>query len=292
MMDPILFYHKSCVDGSACNWIYNKKYPKGDAYGVLAGVTDFKNHNLIDKNIIFADVCPGNETTLNEILNVASSVTIIDHHETSHEMLNNFKHDKLTVIYDNDKCGCILLWEYFFKEDMPWFLEYIDDRDRWIFKLENSKYISTGMYELGLFFSISGFEILLKKSPNEFIEIGKQIMNKNDRQIEYMMESALEKKFIDKQNKHWNVWFVSCNIYHLRSELGNKLCQKKLSSDELPDFVVMWRKDKYSDNIFMSCRSINVSVGDITKYFNCGGGHKNAAGFTLESYDEIKKYFY
>ena len=95
------------------------------------------------------------------------------------------------------------------------------------------------------------------------------------------------KKMADKATRRtWNGKQVCIvNASHWMSEIGSKL-----SPD--CDFVVIWYFDHTRQEHRVSLRSFheNVDVSEIAKSFG-GGGHKSAAGFTLDKDKQIDKIF-
>ncbi len=83
----------------------------------------------------------------------ARSITIIDHHKTAQESLSEPFPDiwdsvpicDITTIFDMTKSGAVLTWEYFFASHTPELLLYIQDRDLWEWKLDDTSDILKGL---------------------------------------------------------------------------------------------------------------------------------------------------
>lgn len=279
----IVLFHYPCQDGLTSGWIVNKFHKdqniKIDLYPIQYG-KEIDLDRLTQKNIIFCDFSPPKEV-LDKIEKVATKITILDHHITAQNALQN----KEYAIFDMNKSGAGLTWEYFYSTDkMPLFIEMIQDRDLWKWKIEKSREFTAGfstacsaidMFEFPKLFEL--FDELNGLNPFKFdfyIELG-DIINKSTLQkCKYFASESL-KKINHYQN--YNVCIVNCST-ELTSDLGNIL-----SSSKECDFAVLWKYNHTKEEYYVSLRSSNkVDVSLIAKEFG-GGGHKNAAGFSTKT---------
>lgn len=81
------------------------------------------------------------------------------------------------------------------------------------------------------------------------------------------------------------------NTTNLTSEFGNFICQQKDEEDDWKcDYCLMWRYSYLKKRFYLSLRSNkdrNIDVGEIAKNLSLqGGGHKCAAGCSLEKLPE------
>ena len=139
----VLVYHDHCTDGLASVAIAG--YSNRDAVQIPGNYgTDFDISAFIDKDVCFLDFSTKEKEML-AILDVAKSVTVIDHHVTMIEELDHIVHDKLTIYYDINQSGAQLAWEFFNKKPEPLFISFIGDRDLWTKKFEDSDVLSLAM---------------------------------------------------------------------------------------------------------------------------------------------------
>jgi len=276
----IVLFHYPCQDGLTSGWIVNKFHKdqniKIDLYPIQYGkVIDLDK--LSGKKIIFCDFSPSKEV-LDEIEKVTSKITILDHHVSAQKALI----DKEYAIFDMNKSGAGLTWTYFYPtEKMPLFIQMIQDRDLWKWKIDKSRQFTAGfstacsaieMFEFTKMFEL--FDDLNGKNPFKFdfyIELGEIINNSIMIKCRYLALESLKK--IDRY-QNYNVCIVNCST-ELTSDLGNILA----SSDGC-DFAALWKYNHTKEEYYVSLRSNNkVDVSLIAKEFG-GGGHKNAAGFS------------
>jgi oligoribonuclease NrnB/cAMP/cGMP phosphodiesterase (DHH superfamily) len=288
-MDPlkvdIIFYHNPCQDGLSSAWVAFKYSKENNLNYEFIGMA---NNNPIDfsidikdKNVMFLDIAPSEQQL--ELLNKdAKGYFILDHHKTNEERLR----DNKNVIFKMDKSGVGITWEFFYpEEEMPLFLQMVQDRDIWTWTIPNSKSFCEGLYT-SVFITDSlkeSFELYdeIYKDPlklKEIISLGEIIEKKKEKQINGIAKSASNKTY---NYKDYKVCIVNCD-HELASDLGNLILRKYNY-----DFVVCWRYNHNTEEYWLSMRADNkVDVSEICKEF-AGGGHKNAAGCSTKIHPSI-----
>lgn len=281
----IILFHYPCQDGLASAWVvhrymYELQYEKQiELYPIQYGKI-INLDRLTNKRVIFCDYAPSKEV-LDQIEKVTKKITILDHHISSQKALV----DKPYAIFDMTKSGVGLTWEYFFPDkQMPKFIQMIQDRDIWTWKIENSREFTSGfttvcsgieMYDFNELFQLFN-ELYDEDNLKKFrfyIKIGSIINNSVMLKCKYMAIEHLKKI---NNYKGYNVCIVNCSS-DLSSDLGNIL-----ASSETVDFAALWRYNHTKEEYYVSLRSNNkVDVSLIAKEFG-GGGHKNASGFATK----------
>jgi len=277
----IILFHYPCQDGLTSAWVahnfHNNQNKEIELYPIQHG-KEINLKRLINKKVICCDYAPPLQV-LNEIEKIASSITIIDHHISSQKALV----DKTYAIFDMNKSGVGLTWDYFYPDNhIPLFLEMVQDRDIWSWKIPYSREFTSGfstvcssinMYDFDKLFELC-YELYTNDSRiNFYIDIGNIINKSNLLKCKYL---ALDhSKKINKYN-NYNVCIVNCSS-ELSSDLGNMLA----STDNI-DFAALWRYNHPKEEYYISLRSDDkVDVSIVAKEFG-GGGHKNAAGFSTK----------
>ena len=276
----IVLFHYPCQDGLSSGWIVNKFHKENNIDIELYPIQHGQNidfNKLINKKIIFCDYAPS-KYILDEIEKIACKITILDHHISSQKDLEN----KDYAIFDMNKSGAGLTWNYFYNSKCPLFIRMIEDRDLWLWNIPKSKEFTAGlrtvcssieMYNFTDIFNIFD-EILLNPFKFEFyIELGDIINKSIIIKCKYMAIDGLKKI---NHYKNYNICIINCP-HDLTSDLGNTL----LISD-LIDFAVLWSYNHTKEEYYISLRSNNkADVSLIAKEFG-GGGHKNASGFSTK----------
>ena len=314
-----IIYHGPCPDGTGGLWCACNYKPIKSRYACKAGTNPVGDYT--GKNVIFIDICPKIDYLM-ELVNVANHVVILDHHESSKQMiLDNEKMlesvTNLKIEFDMKRSGCQMAWDYFFDNSpRPYFIDYMGDRDLWKWELPHSKEINTALWELGYIDSykldkmtelfenskcdtgieFKSIEEMLKDPTSKLSSlksIGELIEEGNKRQIDIGVANALEAQ-IKFEDKIYRIWLAGNINPILRSDLGNVLCSKPFKDGTMPDFSACWQFDPKSDEWWISFRGVpsrspNLSI-IASKYG--GGGHSMACGITIKNSPEgLKKIF-
>lgn len=292
-----VIYHKDCPDGISSLWCvyhYVKQFENQYQYDIIsmyAGIDPI--NDLTDKKIIFMDVCPSYNTLL-LLSNISSSVTILDHHKSAYDMYLKNKEtlDKisnLNLIFDMTKSGCQITWDYFFENSQrPLFIEYVADRDLWLWQLKNSKEINSAFDALNIF-DASNFDqidnLFESNDMDQLVITGKNINLYQKKLVDKQANQSLEAKMqVGDVEYYVNVGTIN----HLVSELGNELTKKVTSENIISDFAVIWNYNLKEKFYYISLRGHNLSpdLSKIAKHFG-GGGHATAAGFRISNIYDI-----
>lgn len=293
----------------------------------------------IGKNVLMVDILTKD---YKDILAKAKNLVILDHHKTSKEILESDPNYADYAYFNMQKSGVGLAWEYFFEEpekyyerynrkeaeefnknhnddffedrrrypnpenrfqEMPKFLQFIQDRDLYTFKLERSKDFNEGLFNWLFAFAgndiekkIMKFNELYDDEVPEFVDYDTpyrrstlnkkiadmgQIMNLvKDNKIEsiakntqvYNIETYIDDGKMIK-NARYKVAITECS-HDLVSDLGHYLVEHKEC-----DFAMLWRYDHFSEKYWYSLRSddAHADVSAVCKIYG-GGGHRNASG--------------
>jgi uncharacterized protein len=201
-----IFYHEKshgvpCADGLAAAWVVRKQYPGativGCCYddeerGVLPIVEPGDRIFIVDFSFTMK--------TLDMWAALETDVLLFDHHKTALEHLGlelPEGHNSVTsatgtslyddarprfkrkYIFDMDRCGAVIAWEYFFPENaIPYFLKLIQDQDLWQKRIPGSEEILTATTRFGWSFNL--FDALVKLHDdsdfNALYVIGEQLL--------------------------------------------------------------------------------------------------------------------
>lgn len=270
----IVFYHQNCLDGFGSAWAAWKKFKNKADYFALNYQTPFEY--LISHNqIYFFDVVPERKV-LENLIKQDNKITIIDHHLSTKNLLglNKFKNIDIKVNLRNS--ASVLVWQYFFpKRRVPELLLYVEDMDLWKFKKLNTREILATIDLADMNFQKWDEltkEIQNKKNREKYIQAGRRIVASQDRKITTIIKEAQEVK-IGK----YKTLMVNSSI--LVSEIGNALIKK------MPPMAIIWFEAGEEKRISLRSNG-KVDVSKIAEKYG-GGGHKQAAGFTIKNKDTL-----
>lgn len=267
----VVVYHGDCPDGFSGAWAAWKKFGNEADYLPARHGEPFPV-GLEKKKVFLVDFVP-DEVTINMLIANNISVFPIDHHLTSEIKMEFFK-DR---VFDMDKSGAVLSWEYFHPDKpVPILLQHIQDMDLWQWKLQNSKEI---IAYLGVVdFSFNNWDEVSWKledehEKGELIEKGRTLIKYEERIVEGLIRDNAE--LVEFEG--YKSLAVNCPI--LESDIGNRLVVV------LPPMGIVWRRKK--NYVTVSLRSDgSVDVSSIAKKHG-GGGHRAAAGFEISLNEQL-----
>jgi len=276
MKNKLLFTHKNCADGAGCVFTFingggnvgdviytDYKKPISEIVLTAAGLYNYSG-------IVIADVNVTEEDYLKIKSMYQGTVEIYDHHTGSIGWEVTGVDFKAATI---DMCGCMLYWTNVLAElPTPELFKYIDDRDRWVFKYPETKYISTALYTNN--FNLVYFSTDTLQSEQFAAVLAKEglsISKLTEKQISDILRNTVN---IDIA---YGVTAIMCNspLYH--SEIGEALYNR------YPDKVTGVFYITSDGKVNFSLRSktgIGPDVETIAKLYD-GGGHRHAAGFSI-----------
>lgn len=282
----IVLYHGSCSDGFGSAFIiwyyYKLKFgiQRANELKYIPCYYQIKNEleqsfidSMRNKNVIMSDFS-FKYTQLTQIIDVANTFIILDHHKTAQDNLKNIAdHMK---IFDMDRSGVGITWDFFFPDQpLPTFLAYIQDRDLWTFKLPATNSFVTYFYDQK--FDFEFWETFL----NEDVVSNAVIKGQNWSEYQKVMMDKIIKKtsyVIQQINNEYTVVLYN-NSSEFKSDIGNKM----FNSFPIGDFSCVWNYDLYKNETYYSLRSTDdrMDVSKIASEFG-GGGHRNASGIVFK----------
>lgn len=213
-----------------------------------------------------------------------SDLVIADHHQSTLNRLGDGK-DPTTlpekIIFDQNRSGCVLAWDYFFHDrQAPLFLQYLQDRDLYLFTLPDSREVTTGLNELCPVKYLDDRKLDLSlwvqyakdingdSWLNQTKALGKILLDHQRKTIEKLSASACLVNFEGTQ-------VALCNSPVEISDLGNYLAREFEC-----DYSMIYRLS--GSKVYISLRSLRESGSDVAEVAQRygGGGHCQASGFT------------
>jgi oligoribonuclease NrnB/cAMP/cGMP phosphodiesterase (DHH superfamily) len=271
-----VLYHAFCTDGTGSKYAAWKKFGSNATY---LAVSYGKPIPVLESGSeIYIIDFSYDRPTLEGLKSVHKSVVVLDHHKTAEEALRGVE----GCVFDMNKSGCVLAWEYFHPgTTVPNLLLDIQDRDLWLFKRNYSKQIHAGIQLL--IGNMQSWDVAATqpKYYEDLIEDGEVLL------VKYQIDVANA-----ANNKTKVIPFLGfkCGIINTtdhQSEIGNAICEHPKHK---VDFALCYGITTAGD-VVCSFRSIGeFDVSTIAQKFG-GGGHMHAAGarITMEMLCKILK---
>lgn len=255
-----VLYHENCDDGFGAAWIAWKamsnqaKYIPVQHGESLPAIPNRSRVTVVD----FAyprDVLIG----LSERM---ESLRVLDHHKTAAQDLAGLDF----ATFDMQKSGAMLAWDYWFPgEQAPLLLQYIQDKDLWLFELDNSSEVSAALRSYP-----RDFEVWNTLSVDALARDGVAIQRAKNVQVSDHVEMATLR----------NVGGYLVPVVNATSHLSDIGDQLNARYPDTPFAACYF--DRADGKRQWSLRSRGAfDVSEVAEKFG-GGGHQNAAGFIEE----------
>lgn len=258
-MKSLVIYHANCVDGFGAAWAAWKKL--GDTADYIP--CDYGRPPPLygeDQDIYIVDFSFPRDV-LETMGRTAASVTVLEHHKTAAAALAGpWGPANMDIIFDMDRSGARMAWEYFHDEPAPELIAYIEDRDLWRWKLPGSREFSAAIRSYPFDFMLwDGFSI--EKLIGEGVAIQRYV----EQQVADLARVA--------QTTTIAGYLVP--TVNAPSFLASEVCNRLATGHP---FAASWCASE--TEIFWSLRSApdGIDVSAVAKQFG-GGGHHHAAGY-------------
>lgn len=288
MTKPLCIYHGNCADGFGAAWAVWKKHPDWEFH---PGVYQNDPPDVTGRDIVMVDFSY-KRPVIDEMVKVARSILILDHHKSAEEDLSGLPpalpswgdavgastvpgHPNIGVQFDMERSGAIIAWDYFHSPNVaPRLMYHIQDRDLWRFDLPGTRAIQANLFSYPYEFDI--WDDLMNDCEDDaklrtFIKAGEAIERKHHKDIAELVGVVTLWMNVGGYN------VPMANLpYTLTSDAGHLLCKQH----KTPFAGCYW--DTPEGRVF-SLRSLDdgMDVAEIAKEYG-GGGHKHASGFRVE----------
>ena len=273
MSNTLVLYHAGCPDGFGSAWAFYQKYGKKAEYRPVRYGEPYPD--VTGKSVFIVDFSYP-RVILEEMRQSAESLVVLDHHKTAEEDLRGLDY----CHFDMAHSGAYLAWEYLFgTEEMPLLISYVEDRDLWKWELEGSEEILSAVDSYKKTFD--NWNYLNSMLQTEGSKDWQSIFDSGAAILRY--KNSLVKS-LSKRSYRLRIGqedILTLNSSMFQSELGNLL-----SEDEPYAAIYYWNGDKFVFSL--RSKENGVDVSSVAKKFG-GGGHKNAAGFSISSLEELSK---
>lgn len=282
--NPIVIYDND-PDGVTSAWCFKEKWGEKGVTFVRASHQDPIPKGIDGRDVYMADVCFETPEEIIEVCERARSLTILDHHETTNEVVAKAVEqaaiENLTAIVDIDKSACRVVWDYLNnvesfnkiknEDSAPLVVKYVEDFDLYTFKLPLSREIHACYSSYPI--KLKDWDHVVNLSWDDAVDEGRAIMRYQNKTIDECLRNAYLVFFNNQV-----VPCINVSIRSLVSDIGHQLCKK---FPECPFSITYYRRAdgryKYSfrSEDGVSAKTAATTVG--------GGGHGNSSGGMLSN---------
>jgi oligoribonuclease NrnB/cAMP/cGMP phosphodiesterase (DHH superfamily) len=265
-----ILYHGGCPDG------FGGAYAAWKKFGDTADYIPSKYgkpipEGLGGKELYFIDFCYP-QPIMDDIAKTAKSITVLDHHEGVRDVATKFP-----GIFDSSRSGATIAWSYFHPDiSVPTLLKYVEDGDRYVFKLPDSRAIIA--YAYAQKFAFEAWDQLVQEFEND--EMRGTLIEKGNIYAEHfaILTEQIANKAMLVSFEGYECYLASAaNMF--TSDVGNKLATLK------PPLGII--ANLYGDVLHVSLRSDpSLDVSAIARKYG-GNGHPQASAFLLKWGDPL-----
>jgi oligoribonuclease NrnB/cAMP/cGMP phosphodiesterase (DHH superfamily) len=270
----VCFYHAGCPDGFGAAWAVRQAWGD-DGRFVARGHDDVASSDeYADWQITFVDIAPENNE-LRRLAEVGEQVTVLDHHVSARDRFDSEPElsDWLESMghlahFELGHSGAVLAWQHFRDgEPVPDLLRYVEDQDLWSWQLPRSREVNAAIGSYPLRFEV--WDELARRPWEELAREGEALVRSQRVQVERLLAQASPLR-IDQH------LVEGVNATEHRSSVGHELADR--ARYDKP-WGCVYRIE--GGRVHATLYSIgDLDVAKIAVDYG-GGGHRNAAGFSM-----------
>lgn len=271
--DVLCIYHGNCADGFGAACVVRRKF--GPAATFHAGTFGAAPPDVLGMHVVIVDFSYPRDVLLNMAAK-AKSITVLDHHKTAKEDLDNLIGIEFPcpfgVVMDMDRSGARIAWDYYFPgAPAPLLIQHIEDRDLWRFALLGTREVQAGLFSYTYDFDVWMPMLFGSKAVHEVAQLrcdGTAIERKHHKDLAELLAVTQRTMTIAGHT------VPAANLpYTMSSDAGATMAV------DAPFAACYW--DTPHSRVFsLRSRPDGEDVSAIALQYG-GGGHRNAAGFRV-----------
>lgn len=273
-MGTVLIYHDNCHDGVTAAAIFSMHYrDTGRELELYPAKYDEPPalERLLGKDVIVCDFS-WKLPQMEEVREHAVTLVVLDHHKTAEVELAGLVIECGfgAVHFDLNRSGAGMAWDYCHPgKPRPEFVTLVEDRDLWRFSRSETKAFHAACSSYPL--TVEERErLLVERTVGGLVSEGEAILRYHNQ----LVESAVKYRPRETIGGH-SVPSIPCPTPQIISDVGHILCYGEKFS------ATYGTKDDGSRMYSLRSDDNGLDVSEIAKSYG-GGGHKHAAGFTLQ----------
>lgn len=273
-MQRICVHHAGCPDGFGAAWATWRGWGRSGEFVARGHEDRMRGEDVHGALVAFVDIAPDNEEIV-ELARHAAQLIVLDHHVTAsirllgdpavREAIDEGGH---VLHFDMQHSGAVLAWRYFLADEpVPELLRYVEDQDLWSWKLPESEAVNAAISSYP--HQLETWEQLAATPIEELVQQGESIVRSNRVEVERTVRHA-------EPIAIGSLRIEAVNARENRSAIGHALAQRRAFG---PACGCVYRIE--GARVHATLYSIgDFDVSSIATARG-GGGHKNAAGFTV-----------
>jgi hypothetical protein len=224
--------------------------------------------------VLFADIAPPADAWL-DLAEQAGRLVVLDHHVSAFEryradpsIADRIARNGHHVVFDLSRSGAVLAWQHLHPDRaVPALLAYVEDQDLWRFALPGSREVNAALGSHLRSFDVWG---RLAATPAEALAAeGRPILRAQRMEVDRALAAAHPVRV-------GALRLEAVNARTQRAEIGHELAERRAFGTPAG---VVYRLT--GEQVHVSLYSVaDFDVSRVAGEYG-GGGHRNAAGFTI-----------
>lgn len=289
MTKPLCIYHGHCDDGFAAAWVV--RAATGDLFEFHAGAYQQAPPDVTGRHVLLVDFSY-KRPVLMEMASKARTIVILDHHKSAAEDLSGLREpapfaqwkqtdtprvegdsEPVAALFDMGRSGAGMAWDFFFAgKARPDFINYIEDRDLWRKTLPGGDEFTIALRSYPQHFAV--WDKIVDAGVEVLIEEGRSIQRYYRLRVDELKRSSYLAVLMSPKGPPFRC-AISNAPYFAASEVAGELC-----ATDGADFGASYMEVAPGRWVYSLRSRGDYDVSAVALQFG-GGGHKNAAGFTV-----------
>lgn len=264
----LVIYHANCPDGLTGKWAFYRRFGAIDTVPCSYGMDP---PNVVGKTVAIVDFSFSREI-IQRLANDANYLVVLDHHKSAERELQDLNLcEKGEIVFDMERSGAQIAWDYLFNEPRPWIVDYVADRDLWRNVLPGTKEVSQALWFDGYYSSVEKLDSTIDAKPEDFVQRGAALLEYKNSEVQNYADHARPTEMV-ANGEVYRVHLAGCPRQY-RSDVGNIIAETQNC-----DFAAVYWYDYWSNNWYVSMRASQHSRIDLSIV---GHGHPKASALTI-----------
>jgi hypothetical protein len=258
----LVIHHGGCPDGTCAAACALLAYPEAETMPAMYGDDP---PDVAGKDVIIVDFSYPREV-LKSMADSANSLQVLDHHKTAAADLLGFPGS----VFDMGRSGAGLAWDVLVGGIRPEIVDYVEDRDLWLWRLESSRAIGAWILSLPV------------DQPEQWLpyvrgsHLPATALTRGEGILEFQYQWCAQ---VADTAERGTIAGHDVPVVNAPHPLGSNVLEEIYNNEP---FAARWQRrpgGKYQYSLASAKDGLDVS--EIAREFG-GGGHKHAAGFTAD----------
>jgi uncharacterized protein len=285
MTKPICIYHANCADGFTAAWAVWRAL--GDRVEYIPAAYGDEPPDVTDTAVIIVDFSY-KRPVLDRLALEAKSILILDHHKTAAADLEGIPEplrwdgyrtqdygpggDNVFAIFDMERSGAQIAWDFFHDAPRPGLVDYVADRDLWRFDLPFSREIHAAIASREQTWAYWDELATMVDDPGTWIVIeGTSLLRMADKNVRTMISASA---------RHMKIGGHLVQVANVPPYMASDTAGEMAKADGAPFAATYYDGPKGRAFSLRSRGEGGADVAVIAASYG-GGGHRNAAGFLM-----------